>query len=138
MIAAGGVVVKNIDGKFHILLIIFEDGSGLGLPKGHLHKDESFEEAAIREVSEETGLTYLTIVRKLGVVTRPAVGDDETKVEKEIHLFLMKTDSYHHGKADRKYDWFEINEAVSKMGFPQEAEFLKKIQKDLLKDSRKP
>jgi ADP-ribose pyrophosphatase YjhB (NUDIX family) len=125
-VSAGGVVVKKIDQKLKILLVIFSDGTGLGFPKGHVKEGESIEGAALREVSEETGLNDLKIIKKLGIVTRPSVENDGTKVEKDIYLFLMKTTNYNHSKADENYGWFSLEEAINKLGFPQEAEFLKK------------
>lgn len=129
-VTAGGIVVRNNPDK-QILLIKFSDNTGLGIPKGHVEENETLEETAIREVTEETGLTNLTIIKKLGVITRPAVEDDGTKVEKDIHLFLMKTDDTSHGKADEDYGWYSIDEAITKMGFPQEAEFLRKIKDEI-------
>lgn len=129
--SAGGMVIKNEDGKKKILLIKFADGTGLGFPKGHVHNGENFEEAAAREVKEETGLRNISIIRKLGVVTRPSVENDGTKVKKDIHLFLMKAGDYNHKEADEVYGWFTIDEGIKKMGFPQEAEFLKKIKREL-------
>lgn len=57
--AAGGVV--TCDGK---VLLIHRHGKW-DLPKGKVEKDESTEEAAIREVTEETGVTGLTISKRL-------------------------------------------------------------------------
>lgn len=54
--AAGGVVLRK-DGKF---LIMKRDGIW-DLPKGKFEKGESAEEAALREVNEETGLKNLVI-----------------------------------------------------------------------------
>jgi len=51
-----GVVIQNADGK---ILIGKRKGSHApfySIPGGHLEKGESFEEAAIKEVLEETGL----------------------------------------------------------------------------------
>lgn len=51
-----GVVIQNADGK---ILIGKRKGSHspfYSIPGGHLEKGESFEEAAIKEVLEETGL----------------------------------------------------------------------------------
>jgi len=45
----------------------------------------------------------------------------------------MKANDYNHSEADENYDWFEIEEAINKMGFPQEAEFLKSIKSELIK-----
>ena len=50
--AAGGVVVR--DGR--VLLVHRPRYDDWSLPKGKLDPGESFEEAALREVEEETGL----------------------------------------------------------------------------------
>lgn len=58
--SAGGVVVRRIDGAIHVLLIR-DPYKNWGLPKGHLEGEETPEEAALREVNEETGLTDLEL-----------------------------------------------------------------------------
>ena len=57
--AAGGIVVK--DGK---IVSIVRNGIP-DLPKGHIEKGESPENAALREVAEETGIGNLQIVKAL-------------------------------------------------------------------------
>ena len=53
--SAGGVVIRNIEGIVHVLVI--QDPYGKwGLPKGHLEAGEESVEAAVREVAEETAL----------------------------------------------------------------------------------
>ena len=56
-IAAAGGVVKDASGQ---ILWIQRNGKW-DLPKGKLESGESLEEAAVREVEEETGITDLTI-----------------------------------------------------------------------------
>jgi 8-oxo-dGTP pyrophosphatase MutT (NUDIX family) len=130
--SAGGVVFRKIDGNPHVLLIIFDNGSGLSFPKGHPEGKESLEETALREVEEETGLSGLKIIKRLGIATRLGQERDGIKVMRDIHLFLMETNNYNHNeKTEEKYDWFPIDEAIAKMAFPQEADFLKRIMKDL-------
>jgi 8-oxo-dGTP pyrophosphatase MutT (NUDIX family) len=58
---AGGGLVKNLKGEY---LVIKRQGKW-DLPKGKQDKNETIEEAAIREVSEETGLDELEIVSPL-------------------------------------------------------------------------
>ena len=53
--SAGGIVVKDNGDVINLLLI--KDSYGRWTwPKGKLEKDESPEDAAIREIGEETGL----------------------------------------------------------------------------------
>ena len=54
--AAGGVVRCRMDGKVHTVLVHRPRYDDWSLPKGKLLEGESFEEAATREVLEETGL----------------------------------------------------------------------------------
>lgn len=58
--SAGGVVVRRIDGDVHVLLIR-DPYKNWGLPKGHLEGDETPAGAALREVTEETGLRDLVL-----------------------------------------------------------------------------
>lgn len=58
--AAGGLVFNN----FNQFLAIKNRGVWQ-LPKGHVEEMENIEEAAIREVTEETGIDQLTIVKEL-------------------------------------------------------------------------
>jgi len=51
----------------HFLLIKDPYGKW-GLPKGHLEGEETVEEAAVREVGEETGLTDLEMGPSLGTI----------------------------------------------------------------------
>jgi ADP-ribose pyrophosphatase YjhB (NUDIX family) len=61
MIVAAGGLVKNKKGK---VLFILREGKW-DLPKGKLDKGESMEDAAIREVEEETGVKDLKVERYL-------------------------------------------------------------------------
>ncbi len=65
--SAGGVVARRIEGSVHFLLIRDPYGRW-GLPKGHLEGEESAEEAAAREVREETGLDEIVLGPPLGTI----------------------------------------------------------------------
>lgn len=56
VIAAGGVVVRRKQGRTEIALVHRPAYDDWTLPKGKLTGEESWEEAALREVHEETGL----------------------------------------------------------------------------------
>ena len=127
-ISSGGLVVKTIDNKTHFLFIKFDKYKTIGFAKGHVEKGESLRQAALRETEEETGLSDLRIIKKLGVFKRLSSEGDEMKT---IHMYLMKTDNFEHNKADQNYGWFTFDEAIKKMGFVEEKEFLRTIKDKL-------
>lgn len=65
--SAGGVVVRLSESGPRVLLIR-DPYRKWGLPKGHLEPGESSEEAALREVREETGLDGLRLGPDLGEI----------------------------------------------------------------------
>ena len=58
--SAGGVVFR-VDSGAALYLLIRDSYKNWGFPKGHLENGEQPEGAAMREVSEETGLSDLSI-----------------------------------------------------------------------------
>ena len=83
--AAGGVVVK--DGKF---VSIVRHGIP-DLPKGHIEKDEHPEQAALREVEEETGIGKLQIVKELPSTWHCYFEHEEWKL-KRTYWYLMESE----------------------------------------------
>lgn len=131
VISAGGIVVRSNPNK-QILLTIYTHIKGLGFPKGHVEEGETFEQTAIREVTEETGLTELRIVKKLEVYSKIATERDGTPVEKDIHMYLVKSDKPDfHQEAEEKYGWFDIDDAVNQMAADEDRNFLVKIQNEI-------
>ena len=58
--SAGGVVYRVVDGA-PLYLLIRDSYKNWGFPKGHVEQGELPEGAALREVSEETGLSDLAL-----------------------------------------------------------------------------
>ncbi|MDA0352517.1 MAG: NUDIX domain-containing protein [Chloroflexi bacterium] len=66
MVRKATAVVTRGDGDAHELLVFEHARTGLQLPACTVEAHESFEEAAIRELAEETGLADVTLHRELG------------------------------------------------------------------------
>ena len=83
---AGGGLVYNKKGE---VLFIFRNGKW-DLPKGGSQKGELIEDAATREVEEETGVNGLKIIRKLQKTYHVFKRNGKYKL-KVTHWFEMKT-----------------------------------------------
>lgn len=86
VVAAGGVVT-NPEGK---VLFIYRNDKW-DLPKGKLDKGETLEEAALREVEEETGVKGLKIENFLRTTYHIFRNSSGIYKLKEVHWYAMKT-----------------------------------------------
>ena len=85
--AAGGIVFKD-----DAILSIFRLNRW-DFPKGHIKAGETDTDAALREVSEETGIDNLSITKDLGYTYHIFKNEDCAFVLKETHWFQMLTTS---------------------------------------------
>lgn len=85
---AGGIVLGD---SGTIAMVSRRPGQWL-FPKGHIEDGESDEDAARREIQEETGLTDLEFIDDLGEYERFGIredGTDDTERMKSIRMFLF-------------------------------------------------
>src|SRR5512139_3324860 len=87
--AAGGVVIRE-NGRM-LLLLEVAGRKELRLPKGHIEKGETREQAAVREVQEETGYADVTILNDLGSYTHTFYDFmKDREVTRTESFFLMR------------------------------------------------
>ncbi|WP_281180607.1 deoxyribose-phosphate aldolase [Alicyclobacillus kakegawensis] len=87
--AAGGLVVRQGARGREVLMI--DDAYGhISFPKGHVEPGETWEEAAVREIFEETGIKA-RILAPLGRVEY-RISRDGRPVRKQVRLFLLQPD----------------------------------------------
>jgi 8-oxo-dGTP pyrophosphatase MutT (NUDIX family) len=87
--SAGGVVYRVVDGA-PVYLLIRDSYRNWGFPKGHVEEGELPDGAALREVSEETGLSDLA-VRGLIETIDWHFRFRGKLIHKICHFFLMET-----------------------------------------------
>jgi ADP-ribose pyrophosphatase YjhB (NUDIX family) len=98
-----------------------------GLPKGLVEEGESFEEAAVREVREETGFEG-AITAPLGTVSYWFVWEG-TRINKTVHFFLMELtggDAAFRDMEMEDVDWFALATAAESVAFTSEREIIHK------------
>jgi 8-oxo-dGTP pyrophosphatase MutT (NUDIX family) len=87
--SAGGVVFRIADGA-PVFLLIRDSYKNWGFPKGHLETGEQPEAAALREVSEETGLSDLLLRGRIDTIDWHFRFRGRL-IHKICHFYLMET-----------------------------------------------
>lgn len=93
-VCAGGIVLGDAG---TIAMVRNRKGTLWFFPKGHIDEGESLEDAARREIAEETGLDNLELLDALGAYSRPRIFRDGTYADdemKEIHMFLFAAEPH--------------------------------------------
>lgn len=119
--AAGGVIIR--DGK--VAVVHRDRYDDWSLPKGKLDAGESFEEAALREVREETGLEC-----ELGRELEPVSYVDQKGRPKLVRYWLMEVTGGDF-EANEEVDemrWLEPAEAVQLLSYPHDRELVEGVQ----------
>jgi 8-oxo-dGTP pyrophosphatase MutT (NUDIX family) len=128
--SAGGVVIRRSKDGVDVALAARRTRKGdlaWGLPKGLVEKGEASEEAALREVREETGLEA-EVLEPLGDISYWYVWEDE-RVRKKVTFFLMEAtggDVSQHDHEMEEIRWFPLQEAIRRASYPSERTVLRR------------
>ena len=131
-VSAGGLVIDTT-GTMGLLIGRYDhkDASGKrvlwSLPKGHIEEGETPEEAAIREVAEETGITS-AITKSLGVIDFWFMAGGK-RIHKTVHHFMFAevggTLLAQESEVD-EVSWFPLAEIVDRLAYPDEKKLIAK------------
>jgi 8-oxo-dGTP diphosphatase len=113
--AAGGVIIR--DG--HVLLVHRPRRADWSFPKGKLEAGETWEEAALREVEEETGLRC-TLGEEVGR-THYEVEDGP----KEVRYFRLASGGEAHAQNEvDEVRWVSLDEARELLSYDRDRQLL--------------
>jgi ADP-ribose pyrophosphatase YjhB (NUDIX family) len=122
--SAGGLVVDASSGMPVGALIGRRDRRGRllwSLPKGHIEAGESAEQAAVREVAEETGIVG-RIIGRLGTIDFWFMADGR-RVHKTVHHFLMRAEGGELSDEDVEVAavaWVPLDEIAERLAYEDE------------------
>ncbi|HWB21898.1 MAG TPA: NUDIX hydrolase [Gaiellaceae bacterium] len=117
--AAGGVVLR--DGK--VLLVHRPEYDDWTIPKGKLDPGETWEEAAVRELEEETGLRC-----ELGAEVGRTRYIDHRGRDKEVRYYLMTSDD--EPVAQNEIDevrWVALEDVAGVLSYERDADLLSRL-----------
>ena len=128
--SAGGVVLRRVDDELEVALIRIKGNTKFQLPKGLADEGETSEDAALREIREETGLEA-EIVSHIGKISyrySADYGDGLRNFEKTVDFFLMRYISGETADHDDEVEeavWMNIADAEASMSYESELQILK-------------
>lgn len=112
-----------------LFLLIRDSYRNWGFPKGHLEKGELPEAAALREVSEETGLSDLVVRGELATIDWHFRFRGKL-IHKICHFFLMETEnadtSPQREEGITACTWVPIDEALALISYANAREVLQR------------
>jgi 8-oxo-dGTP pyrophosphatase MutT (NUDIX family) len=129
--SAGAIVLREVEGKLKIALAQRpRTNKTWVLPKGHVEKGESLEQAALREIHEEAGLENVQLIKHLGTITRESEKSNGDVEQKTIHFYLAYAlgESQFQPPTDPRFigaRWFSPEEAIALLPYESEQAFLK-------------
>ncbi|MDE2027870.1 MAG: NUDIX hydrolase [Candidatus Omnitrophica bacterium] len=131
--SAGGIVLN----RQNLVLVINQNSNSWSLPKGHVEAGETPQEAAIREIEEESGLTQLKLIKILGVYGRYKLGKntrDDKSEWKLLTFFLFKTRQTRLNPQDPRHPearWVRLDEVPKFLTHPKDKAFFKSIRSQI-------
>jgi len=129
-VSAGGLVV-DATGKLGLLIgrRDLKDATGKrilwSLPKGHIEEGETPEDAALREVQEETGIVSV-IEKSLGGIDFWFMAGGK-RIHKTVHHYLFRENGGVLAPQESEVDevaWFPLSEIVERLAYPDEKKLI--------------
>lgn len=146
-VSAGGVAFRQQDGEVEVALILVGPRQRWQLPKGAANGEESLEEAAQREVREETGLEteLFDLIDKIEywfyASRGPGKDGPRARFHKFVYFYLMRFcggDVNNHDHEVLEARWFPIDAAIEALSFQSEKEIVRKARERILTNTHNP
>ena len=132
-VSAGGVVFRSSDTNVDVAIVRIVPEQRWQLPKGIIDPGETVEQAALREVREESGIVA-DIVAPVEKIEYWFVADRDgsrTRIHKYVHFFAMRFVSGDVADHDHEVDesrWVDVETALEMLEFKSERDVVSKAR----------
>ena len=133
-ISGGVVVFREVTDSREYLLLRHANGGHWSFSKGHLEEGESARDAAVRELTEETGLRPERLLADFRKRVHYSYREEGAKIEKAVVYFLAFVDQFTSVSLSEEhldYEWTPFGKAVNKLTYDNDVEILKKAEEKL-------
>ena len=133
--SCGAIVFKRQKDNSAKYLVLHYDAGHWDFPKGKQEKNEKEEQAALREIKEETGIEDIEFVGSFIEKINYFYKKGEETVYKEVIFFLAEThqDEIALSSEHIGYAWLSYENAYKKLTFNNAKELLRKANQFLYK-----
>ena len=131
--SCGAVVFHEIGGVVRYLLIKNKRSAHWSFPKGHVEKGESDEQAAKREVKEETGID-IKIIDGFKAKSEYSI---QRKIEKVVYIYAATCDNPKTSIQEEEiedYLWLDFSKAMKNLRFENDKSILHRVNEFLKKN----
>lgn len=142
-VSAGGVVYRRHNHLIEVALISVGHEVRWQLPKGQVDLDESNENAALREVCEETGLDteQVALIDKIEYWYVAKNRQHWVRYHKFVYFYLLRYQSGHVEDHDHEVNearWVEIDLAGDMLAFSSEKKVVRQAKEMIISPKESP
>lgn len=127
---SAGIVLFKENNDYREYLILQYTAGHFDFPKGHIEGNESEKEAALRELTEETGIDTITFIDGYRHMIEYSFRHGGRLITKDVVFFLAKTEQENVTISHEHIDfvWLPYHEAYQRLTFPSARELLAKAE----------
>lgn len=131
----GVIPLIQHSGKWHVFLIQHKHGRYWGFPKGHAEPKETPQEAALRELKEETNLEIVQYLQQDPLVEQYCFTWEGRKVFKRVFYYIAEVKGEVILQKNEVQDgkWIPFPEAIDHITHPEGKLILSQVEKILEK-----